>query len=338
VQADLLKWLEDVWSRRAELLAENQEPPNENQKSTRSRIIYIKGRGASAGMEENEGVGRVYDMYNARDASGVASSDSSHLDAMQRELTLLESAIQTPPEVQGKKFDYKTRGWMAGAKTKELSDKFFHYRKVQGAESVYRIYINAVPSARGKVFNGILNACGMWKVNGLHNAKLSSPDDGGRRDSIVIYLATSKAAEDALACMLDYHKQNPGEFNGALPKLVEPTTVGSYKMHGVGTAMEPPGIRLVSTGGEFYRRDVGQSFGAYRAELIFMALERTRLKVKDQTEQQRKAAFMSRVEKYFRRAGIDPDRPALQMSVDVDSLPSIETIQSWANTMDKTLL
>ncbi len=67
-----------------------------------------------------------------------------------------------------------------------------------------------------------------------------------------------------------------------------------------------------------------------------MALERTRLTVDGQSEQQRKTAFKNRVEKYFRRAGIDPDRPALQ--AEVEDLPSIATIQNWVNTVDKKLI
>ncbi len=107
-------------------------------------------------------------------------------------------------------------------------------------------------------------------------------------------------------------------------------------MRGVGTAMEPPDFTLVSTGGSFYRRNRGQSFGAYRAELIFIALERTRLKVNGQSEQQRRTAFKNRVEKYFRRAGINPDRPAEQE--EPEQLPSIETIEKWTNTVDKKLV
>lgn len=323
MQADLAKWLDDVWDRRDELLAESKKQG------------FIKGRGASAGMSKNEGAGLIYDMYNARDASGTSSSDDSHLSAMQRELVLLENAIKEPPEVQGLKFKKMPRGWMANAKTSELSNEFFHYRVKRG-ECAYRIYVNAVPAARGLVFRNILADQGLWQVPDLRNAKVSSPDDGGRVDTIVIYLATSTATEAALACIAAYHKKEPGNFSGILPKLVEPASVADYKMHGVGTAMEPPGFTLVSTGGQFYQREKGQSFGAYRSELIFMALERTRLNVTGQSEQQRKIAFKNRVEKYFRRAGIDPDRPALQGAV--EDLPSIATIQNWANTVDKKLV
>jgi hypothetical protein len=63
-----------------------------------------------------------------------------------------------------------------------------------------------------------------------------------------------------------------------------------------------------------------------------MALERTRWEVKGQSGQERQTAFKNRVEKYFRRAGIDPNRPAEQGAV--KDLPPIATIQDWANKTD----
>ena len=321
MQKDLEKWLDDVWKERVRLLAESKKQG------------YIKGRGASAGMEQNEGVGLIYDMYN--EGGAITSSDGSHLEAMRRELVLLEAKINKAPEDQNKGFTERLLGWVATVDISALSDNFLHYRK-QKAQSVHRIYINAVPATRGKLFKGILADCNLWGVDGLHNAKISSPDDGGRVDTIVIYLGTEKAVEAALGCIAAYHKANKGEFNAALPKLVVPASDNSYKMHGVGTAMEPPSFTLISTGGQFYARRKGQSFGAYRAELIFMALERTRLDVQGQTELHRKAAFKKRVEKYFRRAGIDPDKPALQMQI--EALPSIWSIQDWANKTDGDIL
>ena len=55
-----------------------------------------------------------------------------------------------------------------------------------------------------------------------------------------------------------------------------------------------------------------QSFGFYRASLIFMALDRTRFKVPGQTDNDRADAFKRRAAKYFLAAGIDPDRPSEQ--------------------------
>jgi hypothetical protein len=67
-----------------------------------------------------------------------------------------------------------------------------------------------------------------------------------------------------------------------------------------------------------------------------MALERTRMEVKGQSVQQRQQAFNRRVEKYFRRAGIDPDKPAMQRAV--EDLPSIGSIEDWANKTDGKLV
>lgn len=325
MHAELEKWLDEVWTARDRLLAASKDQG------------FRKGRGASAGMSKNEGAGLVYDMYNARDVSTIASSDESHLEAMRTELDKLERAINTPPEVQGRDFEKMNLGWMATVDVDELSDEFFHYR-VSKANSVYRIYVNAVASARGLVFRSILADYGGWKVPNLQNAKVSSPDDGGRLDTIVLYLGSPAATKSMLECIAAYHSKAPSNFAGALPKLVEPASVGSNKLHGVGTTMEPPSFRLVSTGGKLYKRRVGQSFGAFRAELIFMALERTRLVVSGQSESDRKGAFKRRVEKYFRHVGIDPDRPALQNYEAGASLPSIETVADWANKTDKSFV
>jgi hypothetical protein len=67
-----------------------------------------------------------------------------------------------------------------------------------------------------------------------------------------------------------------------------------------------------------------------------MALERTRWTVTGQTEQQRREAFKNRTTKYLRRAGIDPDRPALQS--EVEELPPISSIANWINTVDKKVV
>ena len=83
-------------------------------------------------------------------------------------------------------------------------------------------------------------------------------------------------------------------------------------MPGVALGMEPPGLAVIRSGGEYYAEEMGQSFGFYRAMLIFMALDRTHFTRAGQTDQQRCAAFKNRAAKYFPQAGIDPDRPAEQ--------------------------
>ena len=81
----------------------------------------------------------------------------------------------------------------------------------------------------------------------------------------------------------------------------------------VALGMEPPGLAVIRSGGEYYAEEMGQSFGFYRAMLIFMALDRTHFTRAGQTDQQRCAAFKNRAAKYlFTQAGIDPDRPAEQ--------------------------
>lgn len=312
---DLDEWLNQVWDARDRLIRESLNQG------------YIRGRGASAGMGHNEGAGLIYDMYNATTSTG-SSSEDSHLTEMRRMLVLLENGTRMAPIVQsGDHMDQKTLGWMAIAELSELRSKFFHYAPGNSVVAQYRIYINCKPEVRGEVFKSILLDCGLAAVRGVYSAKVSSPDDGGRVDTIVIYVA-SGFADAALDCVERYHTNARGHFGSALPKLVAP----ARGLQGVGTAMEPPGLRIVSTGGRFYQKSVAQSFGAYRSELIFMALERTRFSVPPQSVIQRKAAFKKRVEKYFRKAGIDPANPALQGAV--DNLPDLALIKDWTNKHD----
>lgn len=312
---DLENWLNQVWTRRDELLAASK---NEG---------FITGRGASAGMN-NRGVSFIYKMYN--DGEAASTADTKSLKAIKGELVQLETEIGQPPEAQNKSgWNKWNKGDMANADISELGNTFFHYRK-RKSETVYRIYINAQLATRGQLFREIVVE--LWKVDGLNNAKVSTVD--GRADSIVIYMETEESIQKALGSICAYHKVHPNLFGGALPKLVVPAEVDGYQMRGVGRAMEPPGFMLISTGGAFYRRKKGQSFGSYRAQLIFMALERTRQKVEGQSEEDRKAAFKRRADKYFRRAGIDPDRPADQATP--EDLPSIDTIQNWVNTTKDT--
>jgi hypothetical protein len=309
---DLNDWLDDVWKKRKEIVAASKVAG------------FIRGRGASYQM--NPGTMMIYRMYSG---SGAASEvKTSYLKAMKGELVQLEREIGTPPEAQGvEEWVNWSKGDMAKAESKDLTNKFFHYRH-NNRQSVYRIYVNANIATRGKLFREIVSS--LWSLDSLSNAKVDTSD--GRADTIVIYLETKIATENALASIAKYHRKNPNLFGSALPKLVVPADYKGYQMRGVGTAMEPPTFAVISTGGEFFRRDEMQSFGGYRSRLIFMALERTRWEVKGQSGQERQTAFKNRVEKYFRRAGIDPNRPAEQGAV--EDLPPIATIQDWANKTD----
>lgn len=312
---DLDNWLNDVWKERKKLIRESKKQG------------YIRGRGASAGMESNEGVGLIYDMYNATSSEGGSMLETD-LNQMKRMLVQLESDITVAPTVQlGSDMARKDRGWLAGAKLDELENRFFHYSPDRGAGTGHRIYINCKTDCRGDVFKSIFVDYGAWGVRGLSSAKVSSHGNG-RVDTIVIYCESERSSNEALDCIQRYHQTAKRNFLAALPKLITP----ARELTGVGTAMEPPSVQIVSTGGKFYQKSVGQSFGAYRSEMIFMALERTRFSVDDQSEEQRKQAFKRRVEKYFRQAGIDPDKPALQG--EVKSLPDLSSIKDWINRQE----
>lgn len=316
MHSDLDNWLEQVWGKRKDLIKASTDQG------------YMKGRGASAGMDRNDGVWEVYKMYNSI-SGGATSSDQAHLTAMRKWLVHLEDKTHMTPGVQtGSEIDHKELGWMATAADTDISDKFIHYTPGKVSSASYRIYINCKMHVCGEVFTKILVDHGLFAVPGLYSAKVATPGGATRADVIVIYMENESGLGKALDCVQSYHATAKGNFNSAMPKLITP----SRGLQGVGTAMEPPSLRIVSTGGQFYRKKVAQSFGAYRSELIFMALERTRYPVPPQTDEQRKGAFKRRVEKYFRRAGIDPDNPALQRKV--DDLPKLSSIENWSAMVD----
>lgn len=318
MHAELKQWLKEVWDKRDALLA------------TAARQGFIRGRGASAGFD-NDAVWEVYQMYTGGDPN-PGTADDAHVGAMQSQLARLESAIATAPELQiGDDFYTCERGWVASADLQALSHGFLHYRRAR-AVSTHRVYINVGIPARGHAFRAIVDTCGLWNVAGLNNAKLAVPGEGDRNDSIVVYLASAAAAAAALRAIAECHRARPHWFLAPLPRLIEPAVVDGYVMAGVGTAMEPPAVALVSTGGVMYRETRAQSFGGYRSALIYMALERTKSDRPGQLVEQRHLAFVARVEKYFRRAGIDPDRPNLQAAL--GDLPPLDSLRNWANMTD----
>ena len=318
---DLESWLNDVWRVRMKLIAMSKEQG------------YMRGRGSSDSLQ-NDGVWEIYCMYNAI-AEGGASGAESHLGALQKQLIRLEQATKAELQTQvGVDMELREPGWMANQKLSVLKGfHFFHYSPTTSLPAVYRIYINCTAAARGDVYKGILVDHGLFKVAGLSSTKVASPTVGVRSDAIVVYCSDEKSKEACLDCIDAYHKTAKGNFVGILPKLV----TKARGMDGVGVAMEPPNFQLVSTGGKMYAKDARQSFGGYRSELIFMALERTRFQVPEQTTEDRKQAFKNRVEKYFRKAGIDPDRPALQEDVE-EGLPALSTLKEWSNRVREALM
>lgn len=308
---DLEQWITQVWKDRKRIIGAS--PTGHS------------GRGIHLG-EKNPAIWEVYDMYNGMPEADNGSSGTSgtSVTAFIDQLDTLEKKIASGAIVQvGGDFVDLTRGEISNIKAtplKKLSRKgnsitlntttignaFVHYAASHDQVTKHRIYINVKVPNLGEVFRELMSA--IWSERCLSSGKVTGPLGKPRADSIVIYLSDGPGRDTVIEKIRNYYDLNKGKFQAATPKL----TVPVKDMPGVATAMEPPSLALVSSGGEFYGEATPQSFGFFRSQLIFMALDRTKWDISDTPDPERFEAFKRRTEKYFRQAGIDPDRPAEQ--------------------------
>jgi HopA1 effector protein family len=313
MHADLDAWLKQVWR-------------------DRDRIVYLSptghtGRGVHLG-EQNPAIWAVYDMYNTAEGeshdSHVGSGGLSTVATFIDDLDQLERKKKAAAIVQvGNSFVPLHRGELASVRRRplkrettsgttvsldlqQIGKSFVHFAAPHDVTTKHRVYLNVRHPHRGEVFRRLVVA--IWDVKGLASAKVSGPLDRSRADSVVVYLSDEAGRADALRRMRPVYDRHRNHFGAATPKL----TVPIEGMPGVSTGMEPPSLGLVRSGGKYYGQKTRQSFGFYRASLIFMALDRTHFVWEGQSDAEREEAFRRRAVKYFRQAGIDPDRPAEQ--------------------------
>ena len=304
---DLDAWLDEVWKEKDRLMA--LSPTGHS------------GRGVHLG-EKNDAIWEVYGMYN--DAGGATSNDMAAVPPFIDELDNLEKAVGVAATLQVKNdLVLLNRGQLANIKTTPFKTQtrkerknvtvdqavvggaFVHFIKGSSDATKHRVYVNVKRDHLGAAFRNIATA--IWPEASLNSTKVGGPLGAARADSVVIYLSDGPR-DSVLAKLRAYYDKNKGHFGADTPKL----TVPVEGMPGVALGMEPPGLAVIRSGGQYYEQKMDQSFGFYRAMLIFMALDRTHFVVQGQTDPQRCAAFKRRTEKYFVHAGIDPDRPAEQ--------------------------
>jgi len=304
---DLDAWLDQVWREKDRLIA--LSPTGHS------------GRGVHLG-DGNPAIWEVYGMY--KDAGGATSNDMSAVPPFIDELDNLEKAVGVAAILQvGNDFVDLNRGQLSNIKTTPfrthtrkanrrvtvdqavVGGAFVHFAKGNVDATKHRVYVNVKRDHLGTAFRNIATA--IWPEACLNSTKVGGPLGAARADSVVIYL--SDGPRDAvLAKVRAYYDRNKGHFGVDTPKLTMPVD----GMPGVALGMEPPGLAVIRSGGRYYAQKMPQSFGFYRAMLIFMALDRTQFTGQGQADPQRCAAFKRRAEKYFVHAGIDPDRPAEQ--------------------------
>lgn len=236
--------------------------------------------------------------------------------------------------------------WIAG---------FIHVIKpTQAYACRERVYVHLKEKTRANAFSAILKK--IWHLDGVLSAKVAAPG-AEKTDTVLVYCKDGGTRNEVIKIIAKYRKKNLRYFGSELPLLVAQVGTGvghaqEPKTTGIGYGSEPPARHFMRPDSEtFLAGRKQQSFGTYRAMLVFIALERTMfpedmpaadtsrqafnfsameanprhaMRVDETIEQNRqdqafgvtnmvqKLAFEQEVEEMFRLAGLDPENPQRQ--------------------------
>ncbi|PVB60784.1 T3SS effector HopA1 family protein [Labrenzia sp. 011] len=225
---------------------------------------------------------------------------------------------------------------------REWVGAFIHFQKRPMPACTERVYVNLKEATRANAFSAILKK--IWDLPGVSSAKVAAPG-AVKTDTVLVYCDSRETREQIIRIITKYQKRNLRYFGSELPKLV--ASAGT----GIGHGAEPPIIHPERPNSQRFEAGYaeGQSFGMYRASLIFIALERTqfpeemsqdfsrtgvnlsrfqnanprqgmRLDIAGEQKKQanavrnmgQKLEFEQRVETIFRLAGLDAEHPETQ--------------------------
>ncbi|MEM9061616.1 MAG: T3SS effector HopA1 family protein [Pseudomonadota bacterium] len=298
---DLERWLNWTWDNRATIMRLARESTH----SEKHTHWY--------GYDANRGIQEIYRYYNGS-IGGQATENITAQDARNPDLNKFAANLALAKlELGTVQVDVQRNAFVHNVSVSDLQNltpdeiagTFFHYRR-RTIPTTKRVYLNLRPEGRGEAFRRILAK--IWTLHGLDTAKVSGPGAADRVDTVVIYCQDQGSQESVVGELTDFNRENRGLFRAPLPKLVRPVD----GLVGIGCASEPPDVRLVRMKGKtYFQAGVSQSFGAYRSEIIFAALEGSRTKSK-MPESLRKRWFKEKALKLLRAGGVDPDNPARQ--------------------------
>lgn len=312
---DLKTWLSWTWQNRAEImhragLDSTGKPLNTKFKqplhyrswdiNPGTQLIYRYYTGALGGQ--------VTDELTAQEAR---SPDLKQF-ALQLAMTKLELSMFQVDLQRHKTYQNLSVSTLEQIRLDYVAGGFFHFIKTP-IETRQRVYVNLKPSGRGRAFRRLLSM--IKDVPGLDRAKVAGPGlrDGegnivDRADTVVIYMRDATAQTAIVDALRDFNRDERSAFRTQLPRLVRPVD----GLVGVGCASEPPQVQIVRVLGKSYFQEMGQSFGAYRSEIIFAALEETLQRTADPTTPHAARSFMKLAAKLMRDGGVDPNNPAKQ--------------------------
>ena len=260
---DLEQWLNWTWQNRDDIMDWARRSTHKTEHTHRY------------GFDRNKGIKLIYGYY-IRALGGQATETVTAQEARNPNynkfagnlaLAKLELGSATV-SIQGGDTDVSA-SYLQALKTNDIAGKFFHFIREDMA-TTKRVYINLNPDLRGDTFRRILGR--IWKVDGLDRAKVAGPGGHDRVDSLVIYCRDQAAQNEVVERLREYNVQNPGRFRRPLPATVK----AAEGLIGIGCGAEPPEVQIWRQEGKtYFVKNGGQSFGAYRSEIIFTALEET---------------------------------------------------------------
>ncbi len=316
---DLEQWLNWTWQNRDEIMYWAQKSTGKTERTH----IY--------GFDHNNGIKMIYGYYT-RALGGQATENITAQEARNPNYNKFASNLalaklelgSATVSIQGGDHDVSASK-LGDLTTDQTAGKFFHFIREDMA-TTRRVYINLNPDLRGDTFRRILGM--IWKVDGLDRAKVAGPGGPDRVDSLVIYCRDQAAQNEVVEKLRTYNRKNLGRFRRPLPATVK-TAEG---LTGIGCGAEPPEVQIWRKDGKtYFVKNDGQSFGAYRSEIIFTALEETlssagttainKIRTSPQTgrmptnDQIRKRMFKLKALEFLLAGGVTSSAPARQHKV-----------------------
>jgi hypothetical protein len=248
---------------------------------------------AAAVARGHDAADPIYDLYSAAtEANPLTRSSGDYLrDVADIAAGRPRGAISNVQATGEGITELAQAGRLGGSR---LERTFFRFERAGAdlGEVGERVYLNVASDhatdAMRAVVRDIVDR--PTEFPGVGMAKLTGPAAVGRRaDAIVIYAKDAAAAERVMGRIRGYHATNPQWFKAGTPRMTEQV------LEGVSLGSEPLG-----SGGRI-------SFGQLRSEVIQRALARS--VARGDTKEQ----FMQEVLEALRRAGVDPDRPHLNL-------------------------
>lgn len=242
----------------------------------------------------------IYRMYNQTDeANPLTTSTNDYLDKIarisrERPPGTVSNAQSLPFNQTDEVLASRTAGKLDPAHAANLERTFYRFeRKDWNPEGVTeRVYVNASADHAPQMMNGIVKKIldDPASYPGVEMAKLSGPAAvGGRAENIVIYTTGPEASERVLRTLREVQQRHPTYFQNTTPALTDRVAPG------------------ISRGAEPTAYAGQESFGSIRAKAVAEALEKTTRAGGD------RAAFLRNLDETFRRYGIDPDAPHMNL-------------------------